>query len=81
MIVTSATFVVALTVMYLVNATGRLRVSSEGELYGLDMHEHGISAYPEYLLSSLAKPTGMSEEPAAVAPNALPQPVMNKATS
>src|SRR6185369_540827 len=30
LIITSATFVVALTVMYLVNATGRLRVSSEG---------------------------------------------------
>jgi ammonium transporter, Amt family len=58
-IVTSVTFGVALAVMYLVNATGTLRVSREGELYGLDLHEHGISAYPEYVISSLAMPGAM----------------------
>jgi len=41
---------VAMVVMYAVNATGTLRVSKEGELYGLDLHEHGISAYPEYVI-------------------------------
>ncbi len=45
--------------MYLVNLTGTLRVSEEGELFGLDLHEHGISAYPEYVISSLAAPAGM----------------------
>ena len=45
-----------MAVMYAVNATGLLRVSEEGELYGLDLHEHGISAYPEYLISALALP-------------------------
>ena len=45
--------------MLAVNATGTLRVSKEGELYGLDLHEHGISAYPEYVLSSIAAPGGM----------------------
>jgi Amt family ammonium transporter len=54
LIITSATFAVALAVMYLVNATGTLRVSAEGELYGLDLHEHGISAYPEYVISAFA---------------------------
>jgi len=62
LIVTSATFAVALAVMYAVNATGTLRVSEEGELYGLDLHEHGISAYPEYVISTLAMPSGMVEQ-------------------
>jgi Amt family ammonium transporter len=65
LIVTSATFSVAMAVMYLVNATGKLRVSAEGELYGLDLHEHGISAYPEYVISALAAPGGMTEQPHA----------------
>ncbi|HEX5233728.1 MAG TPA: ammonium transporter [Silvibacterium sp.] len=57
-IVTVATFTVAIVVMYLVNATGTLRVSRQGELHGLDLHEHGISAYPEYVISSLGMPSG-----------------------
>ena len=32
--------------MYAVKATGTLRVSREGELEGLDLHEHGMVAYP-----------------------------------
>jgi Amt family ammonium transporter len=58
-IVTVATFGVALAVMYLVNATGLLRVSAEGETLGLDLHEHGISAYPEYVISSLPSPSAL----------------------
>jgi Amt family ammonium transporter len=59
-IVTVATFVVSLVVMYAVNAMGLLRVSAEGENYGLDLHEHGIPAYPEYVISALASPAGLS---------------------
>jgi len=49
--ITVATFVVAMALMYAVKATGTLRVSAEGELEGLDVHEHGSSAYPEYMIS------------------------------
>jgi len=71
-VVTVATFGVALAVMYAVNATGLLRVSQEGELYGLDLHEHGISAYPEYVISALGAPRGMSQElPSAQAKSGL----------
>jgi Amt family ammonium transporter len=58
-IVTVATFGVALAVMYAVNAMGLLRVSPEGESLGLDLHEHGISAYPEYVISSVASPAAL----------------------
>ena len=61
LIVTVATFAVAMVVMYAVKAMGFLRVSAEGEAYGLDLHEHGISAYPEYVISSMARPGGMGE--------------------
>jgi Amt family ammonium transporter len=61
-ITTVATFVVSLVVMYLVNSLGLLRVSKEGELHGLDLHEHGISAYPEYVISYSAAPSGMAPE-------------------
>ena len=45
-----ATLVVAFVLMYAVNATGTLRVSREGELEGLDLHEHGMVAYSEYVI-------------------------------
>jgi Amt family ammonium transporter len=46
--------------MYALNAVKLLRVSPEGEMEGLDLHEHGISAYPEYVISSIASPAAMT---------------------
>ncbi len=60
--ITAATFVVAMAVMLLVNSTGTLRLSAEAELYGMDLHEHGISAYPEYEISPFAAPSGLAEQ-------------------
>src|SRR5207245_7563818 len=57
-IVTVSTFAGALAVMYAVNAFKLLRVSPEGEAHGLDLHEHGISAYPEYMITSSGRPGG-----------------------
>jgi Amt family ammonium transporter len=48
--VVSATLASAVVVMYAVKATGTLRVSKEGELEGLDLHEHGMVSYPEYVI-------------------------------
>jgi ammonium transporter, Amt family len=62
LIVTTATFSTAFALMYLVNATGTLRVSREGELLGLDLHEHGAAAYPEYVVSPVAAPVGVSAQ-------------------
>ena len=36
-----------------------LRISKQGEIEGMDLHEHGISAYPEYQIISSAMPGGM----------------------
>jgi Amt family ammonium transporter len=61
LIITVSTFVVAMGVMLFVNALGQLRVSKEGEAYGLDLHEHGIPAYPEYVITAAGRPDGMVE--------------------
>jgi ammonium transporter, Amt family len=60
LIVTASTFSIALLLMHLVNLTRTLRVSAEGELAGLDIHEHGIPAYPEYVITDSAKPNSHS---------------------
>ena len=46
--ITGATFFGALALMYAVKMTGTLRVSRQGELEGIDLHEHGTNAYPEF---------------------------------
>jgi Amt family ammonium transporter len=63
-IITLSTFAFAMVVMLIVNAMGLLRISPEGEMHGLDLHEHGISAYPEYVIASIGRPGGMPAEPA-----------------
>jgi Amt family ammonium transporter len=68
LIVCAATFLAANVVFASLHAMGVLRVSKEGEIEGLDIHEHGISAYPEYVISSLAAPHGMPRESVNYAP-------------
>jgi Amt family ammonium transporter len=60
--VCASTFVVAMTVFAVLNAVKLLRISKEGEMEGMDIHEHGISAYPEYVISALAAPSGMPRD-------------------
>jgi Amt family ammonium transporter len=57
-----ATFVVAMIVFAALNMVGMLRLSEEGELEGMDIHEHGMPAYPEYVISALAAPQGMPDD-------------------
>src|SRR6202163_2626654 len=61
-IVTLSTFGVAMVVMLVVHSMGMLRLPPEMETYGMDLHEHGISAYPEYVISALGAPGGMVQE-------------------
>lgn len=58
-IVTVSTLVAGMVVMYGVNLIGELRVSAEGEAYGIDLFEHGISAYPEYVITASGRPEGI----------------------
>ena len=61
-----ATFVASMVLMYVVKYTVGLRVSKEGELEGLDLHEHGGGAYPELMGSSHGY--GVAESVSAGAP-------------
>ena len=69
--ITLATFAVAMVVMLAVNATGTLRLPAEYELYGMDLHEHGISAYPEYVITAVGAPTGLASHPSQKVTSAL----------
>ena len=48
-----ATLGISLLMMFGLKWIGVLRVSKAGELEGLDLHEHGASAYPEYALAGV----------------------------
>jgi Amt family ammonium transporter len=56
LIVCTATFASAMAMFGVLNMMGLLRVSKEGEMKGLDVDQHGISAYPEYEISPWAAP-------------------------
>jgi Amt family ammonium transporter len=62
LIVCSATFATAMVMFVALKAVRLLRVSKDGEQQGLDLDQHGISAYPEYVISALAAPHGMSPD-------------------
>lgn len=48
--VIAATLLASFALFYAVKLTGTLRVSAAGEVEGLDLHEHGAAAYPEYVM-------------------------------
>jgi Amt family ammonium transporter len=53
-IICTATFVSAMAMFWALNAVSLLRVSKAGELVGLDVDQHGITAYPEHVISDAA---------------------------
>jgi Amt family ammonium transporter len=57
--ITVATFLCAYVVFKVLDLAGILRISRQGEIEGMDLHEHGISAYPEYQILSSALPGGL----------------------
>ncbi len=67
----AATFIISYVMFKAIDATGILRVSEEGELEGLDYHEHGGEAYhPEFGgpgghvdISSVAASMGAAKAP------------------
>jgi ammonium transporter, Amt family len=62
LIVCSATFVTAMVMFKALDAVNLLRISKQGEIDGLDIDQHGGSAYPEYVISTLTATHGMSDE-------------------
>ncbi|HMA34143.1 MAG TPA: ammonium transporter [Chloroflexia bacterium] len=76
--ITVVTFAVAMALMYAVKATGTLRVAAAGEREGLDIHEHGASAYPEYLLASPAYSPKLEPGRPVVAPSGASLPAVGE---
>jgi Amt family ammonium transporter len=74
----AATFAVGMLLMYAVKATGTLRVSKEGELEGIDLHEHGGSAYPELTTGGSHS---LIDESAAIPASSVPNVVAATARS
>ena len=68
-VICSATFAIAMTMFGVLNSFKLLRLTKEGELEGMDLHEHGISAYPEYVISALAAPSGMPRDVVGYVPS------------
>jgi ammonium transporter, Amt family len=58
--------------MYAVKATGTLRISREGELEGLDIHEHGMFALAEFATHPSEPLHGSPAVAAATAPVSAP---------
>jgi Amt family ammonium transporter len=74
-----ATLAVSVVLMYAVKATGTLRVSKEGEVAGLDLHEHGMVAYPEYVIHGVGTPSPVAGGAAMSMPKPVAQPSTAKA--
>jgi Amt family ammonium transporter len=80
LLVAAATLAVSMVLMYAVKATGFLRVSAEGEIEGLDSHEHGQNAYPEFVVGrGLASMTAAPQTAHGAMP--VPAPTLQPGTS
>jgi ammonium transporter, Amt family len=64
LIVCVATFVAAMAMFKALDALKLLRVSQQGELEGLDADQHGNTAYPEYVISTLTASHAVSADTA-----------------
>ncbi|HVX17323.1 MAG TPA: ammonium transporter [Acidimicrobiales bacterium] len=79
-VITACTLAGGLALMFGVRAIKMLRVSEQGELQGLDLHEHGSPAYrPEfqftgYVPAGSSHPQGQASAPSGFA-SGLPAPV------
>jgi Amt family ammonium transporter len=66
-----ATLIAAIVLMYAIKAMGLLRISAEGEMAGLDIHEHGMPAYPEFVSTyRFSQPTPLRQGGSPVASGA-----------
>jgi ammonium transporter, Amt family len=54
LIVCTATFAAAMAMFTVLNKFGLLRVTKEDETEGLDISQHGNTAYPEYVTPELS---------------------------
>ncbi|MBC8171130.1 MAG: ammonium transporter [Anaerolineae bacterium] len=66
--VVATTFAASMVIFMLIKGAGLLRVSPEGELIGLDIYEHGASAYPEFVVSGNDGTPAKKDPKAAVLP-------------
>src|SRR6185503_11500212 len=62
LIVTGVTLIATFALMYAVKLTGTLRISAAGEREGIDLHEHGTVAYPEFPLIDHGAAAPLMEE-------------------
>lgn len=66
--ISAGTLALGFALMYAVKATGTLRVTKEGEAMGIDLHEHGTTAYPEFTIRRLSFTSGHGTPAADHAP-------------
>jgi ammonium transporter, Amt family len=72
--ITVATIAVTFVLMYAVKATGTLRISLAGEIEGMDIHEHGAPAYPEFVTHGKDGTPKSVEEARKLAPGSMAMP-------
>jgi ammonia channel protein AmtB len=72
--ITVATIAVTFVLMVAVKATGTLRISLAGEFEGMDIHENGAPAYPEFFTHGKDGTPKSVEEARQLAPGSMATP-------